>query len=236
MNESNHNEPIRVVVLVSAHSEWLAVKTHFHEPAVESSPFGEYFYAPIAGVSCVLCHGGWGKVSASASTQYVIDRWHPRLVLNIGTCGGFEGNIKVGEVLLANETLIYDIHERMGDPEDALRSYTTRIDLSYLRKPFPLAVRVGRLVSADEDIDPGMVTRLRLEYGAVAADWESGAIAWTANRNHTRVLILRVVSDLVSEQAGELYEGGDFTSRAGEVMQPLLRALPDWIDCATHDG
>jgi len=235
MNKGNHSEPIRAVVLVSANSEWLAVKTHFHEPAVESSPFGEYFYIPIAGVSCILCHGGWGKVSAAGSTQYVIDRWHPRLVLNIGTCGGFEGHINVGEVVLAEETLIYDIHERMGDPQDAIRFYATRIDHSYLRQPFPQAVRVGRLVSADEDIDPGMVAQLRLEYRAVAADWESGAIAWTANRNHTRVLILRVVSDLVSEHAGELYDGGDFDSRAGEVMQSLLRVLPDWIDCATHD-
>ncbi len=232
----NHSEPIRAVVLVSANSEWVAVKKLFHEPIVESSPFGEYFSMPIAGVSCVLFHGGWGKVSAAASTQYVIDRWHPRLLLNIGTCGGVEGYINVGEVVLAKETLIYDIHERMGDPEDALRYYTTRIDLSYLRKPFPQAVRDGRLVSADEDIDPGMVARLRFEFGAVAADWESGAIAWIANRNHTRVLILRVVSDLVSEHTGELYGGGDFTSRADEVMRPMLRALPDWIDCAAHDG
>lgn len=235
MIEGRQNEPIKVVVLVSALSEWTAVKTHFQEPAVKRSPFGGYFFTSIAGVSCVLCHGGWGKVSAAASTQFVIDRWHPQLLLNMGTCGGFEGHINVGEVVLADETLIYDIQERMGDPDEALGFYTTRIDLSYLRKPFPFTVRVGRLVSADEDIDPAMVSRLRLDFGALAADWESGAIAWTANRNHTRVLILRAVSDLVGEDGGELYDGGDFESRAGEVMQPLLRALPDWINCAIHD-
>ena len=235
MNEGKHNESIKAVVLISAHEEWAVVRSYFPESKIEHSPFGEYFFSVIEGADCAFYHGGWGKVSAAASTQYVIDRWHPRLLINLGTCGGFEGHINVGEVVLADETMIYDIHERMGDPQEALRFYATRIDISFLHGPFPQSVRIGRLVSADEDIDPQMVTRLRNDYGAVAADWESGAIAWTARRNGTPVLILRAVSDLVSEFGGELYTGGDFGSRAGEVMQPLLNALPQWIRCAIQN-
>lgn len=223
---------VKVSILISALSEWTTAKTFFPKSEIQSSPFGEYFLHEIDGVSCALLHGGWGKVSAAASTQYAINRWHPRLIINLGTCGGFEGHIKVGDVVLADETMIYDIHERMGDPDEALRFYTTRIDLSYLSGPFPQVVRLGRLISADEDIDPGRVTRLRQEFGAVAADWESGAIAWTARRNNTPVLILRAVSDLVGENGGELYAGGDFSSRAAMVMRPLLDALPGWIRCA----
>lgn len=226
---------VNAVVLVSALSEWREVKRFLPEPVVKTSPFGEFFLQPVTDLPCVFLQGGWGKVSAAASTQYAIDRWHPRLLINLGTCGGFEGHLNVGDVVLAEETLIYDIHERMGDPDEALHFYSTRIDLSFLRGPFPHIVRIGRLVSADEDIDPGMVERLRVEYGALAADWESGAIAWTAHRNRTPLLILRVVSDLVSEQGGELYNGGDFDSRAAEVMHTLLHALPDWIACAFKD-
>ena len=68
------------------------------------------------------------------------------------------------------------------------------------------------------------------------ADWESAAIAWTAQRNGVRVLILRAVSDLVSESGGELYDGGDFNTRAAQVMRPLLQALPGWIRCAFQNG
>lgn len=233
MNKNTYHDPGSVAVLISAHEEWAAVKAYYLAQ-VERSPFGEYFIIDLENKPCVFFQGGWGKVSAAASTQYVIDRWQPGLLFNLGTCGGFEGHINVGEVVLADETLIYDIHERMGDPDDALRFYTTRINLSYLRGPFPQAVRIGRLTSADEDIDPGMVSRLRNEYGAVAADWESAAIAWTAHRNGTPLIILRAVSDLVGENGGELYDGGDFSSRAGEVMLPLLEALPQWINCATR--
>ncbi len=80
-----------------------------------------------------------------------------------------------------------------------------------------------------------MVNRLRQEFGALAADWESAAIAWTAHRNDTPLIILRAVSDLVSETGGELYNGENFGNRAAEVMRPLLRALPGWIRCALQN-
>lgn len=222
----------KVAVIISARAEWnTAVEFHEH-PEMVSSPLGEQFHTTISGIDCLFFHGGWGKVAAAAGTQYVIDHWQPQLLVNLGTCGGFAGAVSVGEVILVDETVIYDIVERMGDPREALAHYTTHIDLSYLRQPYPYTVRVGRLVSADQDIDPAMVKVLETDYGAVAADWESGAIAWTAARNSTRVLILRAVSDLVDAGGGELYNQGDFHQRAREVMPPLLHALPAWLKCA----
>lgn len=226
------DDNVQVGVIVSAHAEWETVRAYYHEADLHTSPFGQFFTHKLGDISCILFHGGWGKVSAAAGTQYLIDRWHPEIILNIGTCGGLAGQITAGEIFLANETLIYDIHERMNDPMEAIHFYTTSIDLSFLSYPLPHSVRIGRLLSADQDIDPAMVASLRSEYDAVAADWESGAIAWTAARNHTRVLILRGVTDLVDSGGGELYNQGDFTVHAREVMLPLLRALPDWINCA----
>lgn len=232
MSQSGQVNTLQAAVILSARAEWNTALEYFKQPTVDTSPFGDHFYLPNPEVQCLLFHGGWGKVAAAASAQYVIDRWHPRLIVNLGTCGGFEGAVNVGEVILADETVIYDIYERMGDPRAARAHFTTIIDFSNLRQPYPHPVRIGRLVSADQDIDPAMVETLKSEYGAAAADWESGAIAWTAARNNTRVLILRAVSDLVGAGGGELYNQGDFQQRARGVMLPLLRALPAWLDCA----
>ena len=232
VKDSAQSNKVHAVIMVAAHSEWQAVIIHFNEPSIKQSPFGESFSTIIDGHRCVFLQGGWGKVSAAAATQYAIDHWQPQLILNLGTCGGFEGRNKVGEIVLADETIIYDIHERMGDPEAARRFYASHIDLSWLRQPLPNNIRVGLIASADEDIDPALVQHLVGHHQAIAADWESGAIAWVAQRNRTRVLILRVVSDLVGSQTGELYGEGDFNSRSLEVMPPLLAALPDWLERA----
>jgi adenosylhomocysteine nucleosidase len=225
-------EDVQVVTLISANAEWVTLKQHFLMPSYQESPFGSFFKVVQGNKNTVLFHGGWGKISAAASAQYVIDRWHPQLVINLGTCGGLAGKSKVGEILLVEKTLVYDIYERMGSPTEAVDHYSTQLDLSFLSEPYPQPVRKGLLVSADQDIDPDLVHKLVDEYAATAADWESGAIAWVAQRNQTPCLILRAVTDLVDPLGGEIYESDEFMNRAENAMMPMLKALPNWIRCA----
>lgn len=226
----------KVVVLVSAEAEWHAVRQIMPEARCDRSPFGEYFLATLPAEkiarSVLFFHGGWGKIAAAASTQYTIDRWAPELFVNLGTCGGFEGEIERGAIVMAERTLLYDIDEQMGDAEDHIAHYTTVIDLSWLKQPFPQPVVRGMLVSADRDLRPGEIAMLKNRYGAVVGDWESGAIAWVAARNSTPCLILRGVTDLVGERGGEAYEDpGFFTQAAEGVMKTLVETLPEWLQC-----
>ncbi len=155
------------------------------------------------------------------------------MLVNLGTCGGLQGQIEKGEILLVEETLVYDIFEQMGDAETALATYSTHLDLAWLREPFPAPVRRGRLVSADRDIFPTDVAMLKERYHAVAADWESGAIAWVAGCNNTRCLILRGVTDLVGETGGEAYGQIDvFHEQARQIMTRLVEELPGWLRSA----
>jgi adenosylhomocysteine nucleosidase len=218
-----------VIVLISANAEWRAVGRLIPGPARQSSPFGEYFLTHLGTEPYLFFQGGWGKIAAAASTQYVIDRWQPKLLINLGTCGGFEGRIERGTILLVEKTIVYDIIEQMGDAQSAIEHYTTAIDLSWLRQSPPLAVRRSLLVSGDRDLLVEEVPRLAAQYEAAAGDWESGAIAWTARRNNTRLLILRGVTDLVGASGGEAY--GDlalFEQAAEEVLARLVETLPGW--------
>jgi adenosylhomocysteine nucleosidase len=220
-----------IAILISANSEWKAVLDILDPANRLPNPFSEHFFTEVNGESAVFMHGGWGKVSAAASTQFAIDTWKPRLIVNLGTCGGLAGTINVGETLLVNETVVYDIYERMADPEQAIRFYSSQIDLSFINPPYPMPVKTGRLASADQDINPAMVTILREKFGVTAADWESSSIAWVAERNALPCLILRTVSDVVSEQSGEIYNDGaaQFHERCQQIMKNLLDSLPDWL-------
>lgn len=225
---------VRIVVVISAGAEWRAVCERFPDVERKTSPLGEWFAVDLpAGERAepvVFFHGGWGKVAAAASTQYAIDRWSPEVLINLGTCGGFEGDVDVGTILLAERTLIYDIVNQIGDPLMAIAHYTTELDLSWLSGPLPTAVRRSLLVSGDRDLIAEEIPRLRSEFGAIAGDWESGAIAYVAARNQTRCLILRGVSDLVGEGGGEAYGNmGLYEERAEGVMHRLVDALPGWI-------
>ncbi len=221
---------MKIVVIISANSEWRAAKEIFGPAELTASLFGEYFDLTFDKWNVTLFNGGWGKISAAATSQYVIDNFKPELLVNLGTCGGFAGRIKTGTVILVERTLVYDIIEQMGDGEAAIRHYTSSLDLSWLPEPYPYPVSRGLLVSADRDIVIEDIPMLIDKYDAVAADWESGAIAWVAHRNATRLLILRAVTDLVGEAGGEAYGNIElFHERTKEVMKILIEQLPAWL-------
>lgn len=230
--------PPKAVVIVSANAEWKVVKAVYSDARYEATPWGETFEQTfdVGGRAerVVFFHGGWGKVAAAGSAQYAIDRWRPAYVINLGTCGGFAGAIEKHAVVLADRTIIYDIKEAMGDSAQAIADYTVPIDLSWLAAAPPSAAGKATiktlLVSGDRDLVPSELDDLATRYGAVAGDWESGAIAYTCARNRQRVLILRGVSDLVSRSGGEAYQNeGAFTDGAGVVMRRLLEELPGWL-------
>ena len=236
MSSQNH---FRVAVVISANVEWQVVLDYFTEVQLYSSPLGQWFVVDVStngqGEPLLFFHGGWGKIAAAASTQYVIDRWSPALLVNLGTCGGFEGEIEKGTIVLVERTVVYDIIEQMGDYDEHIAHYTTEIDLSWLGENYSQPVRRTLLVSADRDLLVADIPQLKATYGAVAGDWESGAIAWVAARNNIRCLILRGVTDLVGSDRGEAYDGNIhvFTEGAREVMTRLIQALPSWLGNST---
>jgi adenosylhomocysteine nucleosidase len=175
-----------------------------------------------------LFHSGWGKISSAAMMQYVIDHYSPDVVVNLGTCGGFAGLVEQGDVILVEKTFVYDIVELMST-EDVLAHYASSLDLSWLPEPYPFAVRRGTLASADSDLHPEKIPFL-ISKGAIAADWESAALAWVARKNNTRLLILRTVSDIVHEQGSDAYNNYEvFEARCGEIMKRLFDQLPKWL-------
>ena len=220
---------MKTIVLISASAEWDALKQLFPDAEIEHFPYGECFNAVVGHHSLGLFHSGWGKIASAGAMQYVIDRYSPNLIVNLGTCGGFEGVVEQGDVILVDRTYVYDIVELMGDL-DIVNYYASSLDLSWLAQPYPYPARSGLIASADSDLPPEKIPFLRSQ-GAIAADWESAALAWVAKKNNMPLLILRAVSDMVSEQGGEAYDNIEiFNQRAKEIMGDLFRQLPDWLD------
>jgi len=222
-----HADDLRFAVLISANAEWRVVKPLFPKATAETSPYGEYFFADLDRDRVLFFHGGWGKVAAAGSTQYVIDRFHPARLINLGTCGGVEGRIKRFDIVAIEKVIIYDIAEAMGDSKEAIAAYSTTLPLP---AQFPVPVTKATMYSADRDLTSAGLRELDAQYRPVVADWESGAIAWVAHKNATPLLILRGVTDLVSPQKAEAQGNLQlFQDNTVRVMQKLIGDLPKWL-------
>jgi adenosylhomocysteine nucleosidase len=219
---------VKTVVIVSAIAEWVGVKPLFPASRIETYPYGECLTASVGGHELQFFHTGWGKIASAGALQYIIDHHAPDLIVNLGTCGGFEGVVARGEVILVERTMVYDIVELMGDL-DIANYYASTLELGWLADPLPHPARRALIASADSDLPPGKIPALKAK-GAVAADWESAALAWVAKKNNARLLILRAVSDLVNESEGEAYDNIEvFNERAKTIMEGLIEQLPGWL-------
>ena len=219
---------MNIIVLISAIAEWNGVKPLFPDSEIQQSPYGERMDVVIGTWNLTLVHSGWGKIASAAVMQYVLDHYSPDVVVNLGTCGGFAGAVQQGDVILVEKTFVYDIVELMGDL-DISTYYASSLDLSWIAEPYPHPVRHGTRASADSDLPPDKIAFLRSN-GAIAADWESAALAWVAQKHQARLLILRAVSDMVSEEGGEAYNNIEiFNERAKDIMKKLFEQLPDWL-------
>jgi adenosylhomocysteine nucleosidase len=221
---------VKIIALISANTEWRAVKEVLAPIEIQTTPYGESFDVAFGNIEVTFFHSGWGKASSAGAMQYVIDHYAPDLNINLGTCGGFKGEVRLDEVILVERTFVYDIVELMGDFGSVPDYYASILDLSWLPEPYPFPVRRGTIASADSDLLPEKIPQLKTQ-GAIAADWESAALAWVARKNDSRLLILRAVSDLVSEQGGEVYDNITlYKERTKIIMRRLIEQLPEWIN------
>jgi len=220
-------EDLRVAVLISAKAEWRAVTPLFPAASLQTSPYGQFFFTQVGRERVLFFQGGWGKVAAAGSTQYVIDRFHPERLINLGTCGGVEGRVHRFDIVALERVVIYDIAEAMGDSKEAIDHYSTNLPLP-ARLPGS-AIR-ATMYSGDRDLTAAGLKEMDAQYRPVVADWESGAIAWVAHRNSIPVLILRGVTDLVSTEKAEAQGNLSlFEDNAARVMRSLVDSLAEWL-------
>ncbi len=220
----------QIIIIVSADGEWRATTPLFPGVEVNYSPLGEWFTTPIAGEEIIVFHGGWGKVHAAASAEYVIEKWRPDLIINFGTCGGFKGQVNQYDTVLVKKAIVYDFISLIGPPDEGIKKFTSDIDLDWIKKP-PTPVKIVSILSGDRDLIPEDIPRLREKFGGSVCDYESAPTAWVCARNKTKVLILRGVSDLVDPSGGEAYDGtaNVWFEATKKVISNLFNILPLWI-------
>ena len=98
----------RLIYLVRPEEEMLAVKI-FMEDISKKEIFNlNFFIGKIHNKDCVIVRSGVGKVNAARTTQIMIDNFKIDYVINIGSAGGINPEIKIGDIVVAERLVQYD--------------------------------------------------------------------------------------------------------------------------------
>lgn len=169
------------------------------------------FLMPIKGGECeinsILC--GIGKVNATTATAFLIDRGAD-VIINTGLSGGIS-NVSRGDIVLGTTFMEHDFDLMcmgygFGEKPSQEYIYNANESLNGIfEAKFP-GVKKGSMVTGDCFVsDSELKNKLKNEFGAVACDMESAAVAYVCHISDTPFIAVRRISDDAGDGATEDY-------------------------------
>lgn len=158
----------------------------------------EIYSGKIFNKDCTLIVSGIGKVNASLSTQLLIDKFNPELILNFGTAGGVDDSVKALQYYIVSECcqFDFDLRDLDGVPLGFIQDYNLSFfPATTLKFDFNLEKR--KLASADRFTESQIDTKEIKNLGCSLRDMEGGAIAQVCYSNSVPLIAVKGVTDVV---------------------------------------
>jgi adenosylhomocysteine nucleosidase len=177
---------------------------------------------------CAVLITGTGKIRSASGTQLLLEHFDCTTLYHFGSAGALAPELRIGDVVIANDVVEHDYIQRFGEKEDNPIAVCHKPLVSRLLKfgsSNNVRVHCGRIVSGNEDI----VTALRRDefreqFGGLSVDWESGGCALVCNINRVPVVVLRAISDFAYEKTHDEYSENGIVVCA-EVCDFLIQFL-----------
>lgn len=204
---------------------------------VEKAPFAVYRYTLRLEESASewifhLIETGIGKVHAALATQLAIDRYQPKLLVNVGVSGGLYAGAQVGDICLSTTYRYHDVWCGEGNERGQIQGLPAQFSadataMETVAKRLRIPLHEGLLLCGDTFIpDADHLRSFAQHYpDLVAVDMESAAIAQTAYLYQTQLVSLRIVSDtpLTEQDHGKQYT--DFWQQRDLFLPPFADAM-----------
>ena len=222
----------------------LEVETNLLEEALEDSKTEtyagvEFCSGTIGNYDVVVVQCGIGKVSAAACTQAMISQYSPDYVINTGCAGALSSDLDVGDIVIAEKTVEWDIDlQAIGYP----LGYISALDSVEIEADAELAEKISEFIPEDKTVCSGLIasgdefisTKEQRDHilenfpDALCAEMEGASVGHVCAQNGVPFCVIRSMSDNADGDSGVSYE--EFSEMAGEQSAEVL------IEMLSNDG
>ncbi len=137
------------------------------------------------GIRIAVVEAGTGPVRARRATMALQDAHHPRWIISTGFAGALQPDLKIGNIVVANEIV-------------GLQGEQLKIDIGMNSDP-ARGLFVGRTLTVDKMVRTVAEKQaLAIQTGAIAVDMETLSVATVCRETKTRFMAVRTISDDLS--------------------------------------
>ncbi len=204
----------------------------------------------IAGKSVVISRTEVGPLNATAATVLGIRHFRPRAIINQGTAGGHNRELKLWDIVIGERTSDFSgisqthgdagsgvrlerwepLHNRLrmdGDKSVTFASFPgdPRLAQAAMRVPYTrgrvVAGNIGSALRFGRELD--LIDWVRRKYGTDSEDMESAYAAGVATAMHVPFLAIRIISNTEWEHPTYERIAGQYCA---EFVLAFVRVLP----------
>ena len=208
-----------LALLVAALEQFGLQKSAFRCGRLELFEFSE--------VDLLVAHGGHGKTQFGIQAQYLLGQVPQiQLLVCAGAAGALSPALKVGDVVVATETVEHDYKLKFVSrplPRFAGSQPVLEVLRNLPQTEAAFAVHFGAVASGDEDIvDAARGQALRHLTDCLAVAWEGAGGARACQFNQKGYIELRGVTDTADQQAAAAFEANLATAMC-HLAQVVMR-------------
>lgn len=174
-----------------------------------------FYEGKICGVQTVAVFSGVCKVNAAIAAQILIDEFGVKVIVNSGTAGGIDPELKIFDTVISTEVCYHDV------AKDILTEFHPWMDTVYFQADNRLVelskaavqengimgrVFWGRMVTGESFITNEKRQKLIDEFSALTADMETAGIAHVCYVNSIPFISIRCVTDTFEHSGTECFE------------------------------
>ncbi|WP_377888378.1 5'-methylthioadenosine/S-adenosylhomocysteine nucleosidase [Alkalihalobacillus sp. R86527] len=178
----------------------------------------EFTTGEIDGQEVVLLKSGIGKVNAAIGTTLLNQLFEPDYIINTGSAGGFNPDLKVGDIVISNEVRYHDVDATIFGYE-----YGQVPQMPALYEPERMLVEAAERSAekvTEHQVVKGLIATgdsfmndaVRVDYvrsrlkNLDAAEMEAGAIAQVCYQFNTPFVVIRSLSDIAGKESNVSFE------------------------------
>lgn len=198
----------KIGIVVAMEEELEAVENIMSNVTVKQINDSRFLLGEIQGKKCVVVKCGVGKVNAARTTQMMIDNFALEYIVNLGSAGAINNNLKIGDVVIGKHVVQHDFDiTAFGHSKGYITGVGNQVvcdrdlvdEFENVIKSLPermYQIKIGVVATGDIFCtEIAMKNKIRAKFNADIVDMECGAIAQVCYLSNMPFMVVRSISD-----------------------------------------
>ena len=227
---------MKIAVIGAMEAEVELLRATLENATSETIANSEYTQGTYKGKDVVLLKSGIGKVNAAMSTTILLEKYHPDVVINTGSAGGYDEALDVGAIVISDEVRHHDVDAtifgyEIGQVPQMPAGFKADEHLMNIAQEAVAEVgahqsATGLITTGDAFMnDPVRVEKVRGQFPTMkAVEMEAAAVAQVCYQFGTPFVVIRALSDIAGKESNISFD--EFLPVAAKhSTQVVLKAI-----------